>query len=246
MKMNEESAKHWRRHFSIGGITRKGDAILVSAIAFSKIGENAIVEYVNQIEKQLERVAPYFHTILPPLSKVALDLTKETSEAKRKLRFQADVSKVLDLLTRGVYSRDDVFIRELLQNSFDACAIREANEYESVDEYEPVATLTILYHEDAVSVLGLRVDDNGAGMSIGDFEDTLLWIGRSITEDHDLVARVEETTGRKLIARFGIGLLSCFKAAKRITVTSSKRDEVPFTATITSSQLKQDNLSGSP
>lgn len=233
MKMSEESAKHWRRHFSIGGITRKGDSILVSAIAFSKVGESAIVEYVAQIQKQLEAVAPYFRSILPPISKVDLDLTKETSEAKRKLRFQADVSKILDLLTRGVYSRDDVFVRELLQNSFDACAIREANEYNSVDEYEAVVTLTILY-DDAAKMLGLRIDDNGAGMSIGDFEDTLLWIGRSITEDHDLVARVEETTGRKLIARFGIGLLSCFKAAKKITVVSSKADEVPFTATITS------------
>src|SRR3569623_612056 len=71
-------------------------------------------------------------------------------------------------------------------------------------------------------------------MSIGDFEDTLLWIGRSITEDRDLVARVEQATGRKLIARFGIGLLSCFKAAKKISVLSNKTGEVPFSANITS------------
>ena len=45
----------------------------------------------------------------------------ESKKKKENLAFQADVSKLLDLVANSLYSEREIFLRELISNSADAC-----------------------------------------------------------------------------------------------------------------------------
>ena len=45
----------------------------------------------------------------------------ENNKKKESLAFQAEVSKLLDLVANSLYSERELFLRELISNSADAC-----------------------------------------------------------------------------------------------------------------------------
>jgi len=227
LTLDAESARHWRRHMDISGITRPpGNAqILLSALAFSDEGAEAVTEYAQEIEQQLERIRPYFHTELREITGVELDLKRLTSAVDRELRFKTDMSAVLRILIDGVYERDDVFIRELVQNALDATYIRAAQAIRRGEEYEPRVAVT--EYADGETCCGVRVDDNGAGMDFTQVQDMLLLIGGTSTDSSTVRRLLNETTHKNLIATFGVGLLSCLKVASRIVIVTAKAGATP-------------------
>ena len=226
LEIDEESEYHWSRHLQISGITRDNEDLIMSAIVFSKEGEKAIYAYKEMIEKQLIICRPYFNTKLKPLNSVKLNITYLKSPLDQPLKFNTNMPEILNLLIEGVYSQEEVFIRELVQNSIDACTICRARSYQVNIHYQAKIILSI-YTVDK-QVRSVRIDDNGIGMSIKDVKDTLLWIGSSIGKNKDIETFVKENTGKQLIATFGIGLLSCFRVADYILVTSHKENESPL------------------
>lgn len=145
---------------------------------------------------------------------------------------------ILDLLIEGVYQRSDVLIREMVQNSLDACLIRKAKMMRRNEQYEPEVLLTLLKSKEALKAI--RIDDNGVGMDIADVRDTLLWIGSTIAKRDSIKELLDATVQKNLIATFGIGLLSCFKVAERIVVRTKKESgaALEFTMTDISSKIE--------
>ena len=45
----------------------------------------------------------------------------ENKKKKENLAFQAEVSKLLDIVANSLYSEREIFLRELISNSADAC-----------------------------------------------------------------------------------------------------------------------------
>lgn len=226
LELDEESDYHWSRHLQISGITRDNNDLLMSAIAFSKDGEDAIMEYKVMIEAQLKLCRPYFQTRLKPLNSVKLNITHLKSPFEQSFTFNTNMPEILNLLIEGVYSQKDVFVRELVQNSLDACMIRQAKSHRANISYNPQIVLTLYLCEKQLKAI--RIDDNGIGMSIKDVKDTLLWIGSSIGKSKNIQSLVEETMGKQLIATFGIGMLSCFRVSNKISVASCKDNETPL------------------
>jgi len=231
LELDAESRFHWRRHMQISGITRQDDAILMSSLSFSDSGRVAVNEFRDAVELQLKVVAPYFKSILQPINRVELIDRRLESPLDQTFQFQTNTPAILKLLIEGVYDRGDVFVRELVQNSLDSCLVRRAKQQRRNAPYHPEIVLTI--YSEKGNCKAFRVDDNGVGMDLSDIQDTVLWIGSSISSREDISNLLNQTLGKNLIATFGIGMLSCFKASNNIRIRTHKENETALNIELT-------------
>lgn len=125
-------------------------------------------------------------------------------------QFQVDLRGIVDILSHHLYSSEQVYVRELLQNARDAIEARR--------RIDPT-------HEGRITILPaeggrpLRLSDNGIGLTDEEMRRLLATIGSSSKRD-DL-----EYTRRKFLGQFGIGLLSCFLVADTIDVLSRSMND---------------------
>lgn len=133
------------------------------------------------------------------------------------MRFRPD-SNVIELLVgEDLYSTPDAAIRELLQNAEDACWLYSKATNAGV--YEP--SVVVRY---SPASKWIEVEDNGIGMDQLTLENSFVAIGASksaVPHTRDIVSASGED-GQ--IARFGIGILSCFGIADSIELYT-KMDE---------------------
>jgi molecular chaperone HtpG len=138
--------------------------------------------------------------------------------------FQAEVSRLLDIVAHSLYSQKEIFLRELISNASDACdrlryaALTEPALAEGDTSYRVVLTPN-------KSARTLTVADNGIGMNRTELIENLGTIARSGT-----AAFVNQLSGdaRKdmtLIGQFGVGFYSAFMVAERVEVKSRKAGE---------------------
>jgi molecular chaperone HtpG len=138
--------------------------------------------------------------------------------------FQAEVSRLLDIVAHSLYSEKEIFLRELISNASDACdrlryaALTEPALAEGDTSYRVVLTPD-------KSDRTLTVADNGIGMNREELIENLGTIARSGT-----AAFVNQLSGdaRKdmsLIGQFGVGFYSAFMVAETVEVRSRKAGE---------------------
>jgi molecular chaperone HtpG len=136
--------------------------------------------------------------------------------------FEADVSRLLDLMVHSVYSDRDIFVRELVSNAADAC---EKLRYEALARPDLVegAPFAIAIAVDPEAKT-LTISDNGVGMSREDLAEGLGTIARSGTRAFldRLGAAESEKEGANLIGQFGIGFYSCFMVAREVVVETRR------------------------
>lgn len=135
--------------------------------------------------------------------------------------FQAEVSKLLHLMVHSVYSEKEIFLRELISNSADAC---DRLRYESLTDENILdgdTEFRIEIEPDA-DARTLTITDNGIGMSHEELIDNLGTVARSGT-----AAFVEKLSGDdakdvSLIGQFGVGFYSAFMVADKVEVITRK------------------------
>ncbi|MFV0451265.1 MAG: HSP90 family protein [Propioniciclava sp.] len=130
----------------------------------------------------------------------------QVNEDQPESAFKVDLTGMVDLLSRHLYSGPQVFVRELLQNAVDAVRAREGT------DGAPNPRIDLTVTQDPVS---LSITDNGIGLTLAQAGDVLATIGRSSKRGEDLGAH-----RREYIGQFGIGLLAAFVVADEIRVTS--------------------------
>ncbi len=138
--------------------------------------------------------------------------------------FQAEVSRLLDIVAHSLYSDKAVFLRELISNASDAC---DRMRYLALTRTELAGAdtgyrVTLSVDRKART---LTVADNGIGMNRTDLVDNLGTIARSGT-----AAFMQQMTGdaakdMALIGQFGVGFYSAFMIADRVEVLSRKAGE---------------------
>ncbi|PKU24362.1 molecular chaperone HtpG [Telmatospirillum siberiense] len=145
--------------------------------------------------------------------------------AEEKLSFQAEVSKLLDLVVHSLYSNKEIFLRELISNASDAC---DKLRYAALTQPDLLSggggDFRILVTPDKTART-LTVADNGIGMNREDLIDNLGTIARSGT-----AAFLDQITGEakgdmNLIGQFGVGFYSAFMVAEKVEVISRKAGE---------------------
>jgi molecular chaperone HtpG len=138
--------------------------------------------------------------------------------------FQAEVSRLLDIVAHSLYSEKEIFLRELISNASDACdrlryaALTEPSLIEGDPDYRVVLT-------PVKSSKTLTIADNGIGMNHDELVENLGTIARSGTAAfmRDLTGDAKKDVS--LIGQFGVGFYSAFMVADKVEVLSRKAGE---------------------
>ncbi|MBA4099242.1 MAG: molecular chaperone HtpG [Rhodospirillum sp.] len=141
-----------------------------------------------------------------------------------KLGFQAEVSRLLDIVAHSLYSDRAVFLRELISNASDAC---DKLRYLSLTEPglvadDPEFRITVALDKDSKT---LTVSDNGIGMNREDLISHLGTIARSGSAQFVQALEDGKSKDVSLIGQFGVGFYAAFMVADQVTVVSRKAGE---------------------
>jgi len=137
--------------------------------------------------------------------------------------YEAEVSKMLDIVINSLYTNKDIFLRELISNASDALdkirflsvthpeLLGDTPNLEVQIEYEP---------EDRT----LTIRDTGVGMGKEDLIANLGTVARSGTTDFLKTLSAGESNDVNMIGMFGVGFYSTFLVADRVSVASKSND----------------------
>jgi molecular chaperone HtpG len=142
---------------------------------------------------------------------------------EEKLSFQAEVSRLLDIVANALYSNKEIFLRELISNASDAC---DRLRYLALTDPSLTASdpdLAIVLASDKKAAT-LTISDNGTGMSREELIENLGTIARSGTAQF-LDEMENRKDGAGLIGKFGVGFYSAFMVADKVTVETCKAGE---------------------
>merc|ERR1719269_506380 len=144
------------------------------------------------------------------------------AESTEKHEFQAEVSRLMDIIINSLYTDKQVFLRELISNAADALEkarfhsvqdesyLGDAKDLEMKIEHDPDGkTLTII--------------DTGIGMSKADLINNLGTVAKSGTTN--FLEAMAEGGDANLIGQFGVGFYSAFLVADKVSVTSKCNDD---------------------
>ena len=132
--------------------------------------------------------------------------------------FQIQLGGLIQLLAQNLYADPDVFLREMIQNAHDSITRRAALAAQRGETELPAPRIQVVANSDAQTI---QIYDNGSGLTRAEIDEYLSTIGRSGTDE--LRQRIREADRNRtvdLIGQFGIGLLSAFIVADRVTITT--------------------------
>lgn len=140
--------------------------------------------------------------------------------------FQAEVSRVMDIIIHSLYSNRNIFLRELISNASDALdkirflALSDGAQLGSGG----AAALEIQIRADP-SARTLTLRDRGVGMTRGELIANLGTIAKSGTRA--FIDKLSSAKGdsSNLIGQFGVGFYSAYLVADRVTVRTKHNGE---------------------
>ena len=144
---------------------------------------------------------------------------------KKSHVFKAEIQQVLDLVIHSLYSKKEIFLRELVSNASDAI---DRAQYlgltdKSVVEDAPEWKIDIIADKEERT---LMICDNGMGMNEEDMDKNLGVIASSGTKSFTQALKEKKDVNvPELIGQFGVGFYSAFMVADEVTVISLKRGE---------------------
>ena len=135
--------------------------------------------------------------------------------------FQAEVSRLLEIVAHSLYSEKEIFLRELISNASDACdrlryaALTEPALAEGDTGYRVVLTPD-------KTARTLTIADNGIGMNRDELIENLGTIARSGTAAFMSQLSGDSRKDMSLIGQFGVGFYSAFMVAEKVEVLARK------------------------
>ncbi|MEI8242342.1 MAG: molecular chaperone HtpG [bacterium] len=137
--------------------------------------------------------------------------------------FQAEVRQLLDIVVHSLYSKKEIFLRELISNASDAI---DRAQYEGLTDKSLVldAPTWEVYIRVDKPARTLTIEDNGVGMDAATIESCLGTIARSGTKAFVEAAKAKAgANAPETIGQFGVGFYSAFMVADQVTVDSLAR-----------------------
>jgi len=141
------------------------------------------------------------------------------------ITFQAEVSKMLDILINSLYQNRSIFLREIISNASDALDkirflyLTSPKEPRNKDGEAP--TMDIKIRVDRENRI-FYMQDGGVGMTKDEMAANLGSLGASGTKK--FLEKLKEGHDANLIGQFGVGFYSVFLIAERVRVASKSDD----------------------
>lgn len=144
---------------------------------------------------------------------------------KKTQAFQAEVGEMLDLVVNSLYSKKEIFLRELISNASDA--IDRARYLGLTDkailgEGEVDWAISLVANKEEGT---LSISDNGIGMTAAEAEQNLGTIARSGTQAFMDSLKKDAANAPEMIGQFGVGFYAAFMVADFVTVDTLRRGE---------------------
>ena len=133
----------------------------------------------------------------------------------QQYEFQADIQKALDILVHSLYTKREVFLRELISNASDALEKAQFRSLTQTDESQSHLEFEIRLSFDKENGV-LLIEDYGVGMIKEELIQNLGSIAGSGTQKFLEELKENHQNSSNLIGQFGVGFYSAFMVADRI------------------------------
>lgn len=143
------------------------------------------------------------------------------SPPEEKYEYQAEVSRLMDLIVNSLYSNKEVFLRELISNASDALDKLRYMSVTQPDLLKDTVDLDIRIQADQDNGI-ITITDSGIGMTRQELVDCLGTIAQSGTAKFLKAVKESKDSGSdsNLIGQFGVGFYSAFLVSDKIVVST--------------------------
>ena len=135
------------------------------------------------------------------------------------IAFQTEIKQLLNILVHSLYTKREIFLRELLSNASDALTQMRFVLQTDREILDPSLDLEIRIEIDPEGKT-LKISDTGIGMTSEEMQTNLGTIAQSGAKAFLEAADGDEKGLVDVIGRFGVGFYSVFMAAEWVKVTS--------------------------
>lgn len=224
MKIDGFSRDEWERHFLIQNEKKLKKYINDKLqIYFEGKSSNAKIHrkylgYIDEIKEELERADELLNTkdtedkYLFNISTKVDDNVITEGFKYSDLRLNLDYSSITNLLMgKNIYGDSKLGLRELIQNSIDACELMKEiqNRGEEVIVEPQIIILLSKQHN------YVKIKDTGIGMTLEIVKKHFLNVGKSYYKSNEYLY---ENYDYKPIGQYGIGFLACFLLSDNVSV----------------------------
>ncbi|MDI9338337.1 MAG: ATP-binding protein [Alphaproteobacteria bacterium] len=242
INLHQNSIEEWNKHRAIENLIFNNGQINIKAKCSHPSIQKTIYDFCNKIDIELKNA----HDILSRLKdiikftnrKIKINLpykinreyfepeTDNNGHEKYEyidLFFKLSKDKIMSyLLGSKLYNDPTACLRELVQNSRDACLCRKALlERDGNTTYKPL--IEIKYYKENNETY-LEVNDNGIGMDKEIIKKYYSNVGESYYKSVDFNCFKNKTNANfNPTSRFGIGILSIFMISDYITVQTKRQ-----------------------
>jgi len=160
------------------------------------------------------------------MAAVALFATPGACEEAKgeQFQFQADVNKLMDIIINSLYSKKEIFLRELISNGSDALdktRFMSLTDPSLLGEGETAKLeMKLIADKDKKT---LTLIDRGCGMSKDDLINQLGTVAQSGTSS--FIEAFSEGADVNLIGQFGVGFYSVYLVADSVAVHSKSNED---------------------
>ncbi|MBL3548125.1 ATP-binding protein [Chryseobacterium sp. KMC2] len=234
------SLKEWNKHRAVEAWDISSESIYFTAKCAHPAIESSIHRFCDDIDHELS----VCYNLVSELNefnkmkhreiliKIPYKVSREKITTKKNIhdkpiyiykdvQFNLSKKQVIELLMgTKLYGNPEVALRELVQNSIDACLLRQKQENKWGTIYKPEVTIKYLTeNEDKI----LIVEDNGTGMDEYIIDNYYSKVGSSFYKSSDFYNMLSENNAEFTpTSRFGIGILSSFMVADTIIVDTKR------------------------
>ena len=239
---NPVSLREWNKHLSINAWTISEKKLIYSAQCSHPAIESAINQFCDLIDSELRNSTLIISNLNGDDFDLNVDIykiklparvTRNKIQAKidiitgkplyryNNTKFALSKNQVIDLLMgTKLYGKSEVALRELIQNSIDACLLRSKLHETWEESYTPEIIVKL---EKVDGIDYLEVSDNGIGMNQYIIDNYYSNIGSSYYKSNDFYELIGNLkTSFTPISRFGIGILACFMISDHLEVNTRR------------------------